>query len=695
MKRTVKYNNFLLALTIICLVITSACTSKLDKMVTSGEMRVKEKWVKEHLLVDDPQLPFSFLYDGKATSELLKTWQKKTETTKLDNKRTQYTRFWTEIKTGLEVRCVALEYADFPLIEWTVYLKNTGINNTANLKNIQGLETVFKRNDEGEFILHYNTGDLCREYSYEPHRKQLDPGTVVRIAPIAGRSTSGSFPYSNIEMAAGGVILAVGWPGQWACSFTRDDNNELLIKAGQELTNLYLKPNEEIRTPLIVLMFWKGDDTIRANNLWRRWYMAHNIPKINGKPPDPIAQIQLCRSFNDGADVMQEQADIYDKAGIDIDVYWRDAGWYPCDMKWSKTGTWEVDAKRFPNGFKPVSDWIHSHGKKLIVWFEPERVSPGSQWYQEFPEWILKINPQDTVFRREPDPMQQIWVDNEANRNQINSGDALFNLGDEKARIFLTDYISNFITEQGIDYYRQDFNISPLKFWKNADLPDRQGMVENKYIVGLLRFWDELRARHPNILIDECSSGGRRNDLETMRRAVPLLRSDYQWHNTWEGQQAQTYGISSWLPYYGSGVNSVDKYQVRSFYMPSFGFGNNQDMKKVKFFYDECRKVAPMMLGDYYPLTPYTLQLDKWIAWQFDRPEQGEGMIQAFRRINCDSKIMTFRLSGLNPAARYEVTNFDLENSTKISGRELIERGVTIEINDKPGAAVITYKVLK
>ena len=74
------------------------------------------------------------------------------------------------------------------------------------------------------------------------------------------------------------MIVVVGWPGQWAATFTRDKENRLRIRAGQELTHFKLLPGEEVRTPLIVLQFWKGD-WIRAQNVWRRWMMAHNMPK--------------------------------------------------------------------------------------------------------------------------------------------------------------------------------------------------------------------------------------------------------------------------------------------------------------------------------------------------------------------------------------------------------------------------------
>ena len=181
--------------------------------------------------------------------------------------------------------------------------------------------------------------------------------------------------------------------------------------------------------------------------------------------------------------------------------------------------------------------------------------------------------------------------------------------------------------------------------WRKNDAEDRQGITENLYVQGHLAFWDELRRHNPGLRIDSCASGGRRNDLETMRRAVPLLRSD--WSVTAfadaplqrEGNQGQTYGLSAWLPWQGAGVPFfLDRYSVRSYYLPGFGMVQNEigasesKHADVKRGYNECRQVAPLMLGDYYPLTPYSLDTNQWIAWQFQRPDLCAGVVQAFRR---------------------------------------------------------------
>ena len=88
---------------------------------------------------------FSFTYDGKPSAELLKTWELKQSSQKLDDKRTQYTLVWTDPTTRLELRCVGVEYLDFPTVEWTLYFKNTGDKDTPILADIQALDANFTR----------------------------------------------------------------------------------------------------------------------------------------------------------------------------------------------------------------------------------------------------------------------------------------------------------------------------------------------------------------------------------------------------------------------------------------------------------------------------------------------------------------------------------------------------------------------
>ena len=62
-------------------------------------------------------------------------------------------------------------------------------------------------------------------------------------------------------------------------------------------------------------------------------------------------------------------------------------------------------------------------------------------------------------------------------------------------------------------------------------------MTEIEYVMGLYRMWDEIMERFPYIFIDNCASGGRRIDLETNMRSIPMWRSDYNDNNVMRGDQ--------------------------------------------------------------------------------------------------------------------------------------------------------------
>ncbi|HGJ67231.1 TPA: alpha-galactosidase, partial [bacterium] len=483
-----------------------------------------------------------------------------------------------------------------------------------------------------------------------------------RIITSGGRSSNSDFPYFNIEASGKGYIVVIGWAGQWSANFTRDNANGLQVRAGQELTHFKLHAGEEVRTPLIVVQFWKGE-RIRSQNIWRQWMLKHNLPN------PPSHQLAACSSHQYAEMIHANEenqimfVDRYLAEGIKLDYWWMDAGWYVNETGWPNTGTWEIDTKRFPRGLKAINDHAHSKGVKIIVWFEPERVTPGTWLYENHPEWLL--------------------------------GMTLLNLGNPEAKEWLINHVDKMINEQGIDLYRSDYNIDPLGFWRNNDAEDRQGITEIRYVEGFLAYWDELRRRHPGMLIDTCASGGRRNDLETLRRSVPLLRSDYIFEPV--GQQCHTYGIAQWIPFYGTGVIHTDSYTYRSNMCPHttacWDMRNKDlDYDSIRRLYGQWREIGKYYTGDFYPLTPYSLENDVWMAWQFNRSDINEGMVQVFRRADSFYESAKFKLHGLDPDANYTIINFDSPDKISMGGKDLMEKGLLVSIADQPGAVVIVYK---
>ena len=273
----------------------------------------------------------------------------------------------------------------------------------------------------------------------------------------------------------------------------------------------------------------------------------------------------------------------------------------------------------------------------------------------------------------------------------------MLNLGNPQALKWAIDYFDRFISDQGVDVFRIDGD-PPLPVWRSQDTEDRQGITEIRHIEGLLKFWDELQQRHPNLMHDICGGGGGRNELEALRRAVPLWRSDYAYETT--GMQNMTYGMSLWIPFFGTGVNALDAYTFRSQMAPAISCV--WDLRRQDLDYDfmrrmtnQWRKVADNYYGDFYPLTAYRVENDGWMAWQVDRPETGTGMIQAFRRPKSDVVTMRFLLQGLDSKVRYAVTNLDQTDTMEITGQELMEKGLLISLEERPDSALIVYHPLQ
>ncbi len=621
---------------------------------------------------------FSFKFDGRPSSELLPAWKSERSDRDLDNARRESVTTYTDPRSKLLVRIVSVSYKENHSFEWTLYLKNTNNVDTPIIEDVCPLDMTFDLPAEKPLALHHNTGSPCTPTDYAPQVTDLKPLDSKVITTSGGRPTNSDFPYFNLFRPSGddsgkgpgGKIFVIGWPGQWRAKFSRDAKGAYRVQGGQELTHFKLHPGEEVRTPLCYFLGYRGD-WIDGQNKFRRWMIDFNVPRVDGKLPSP--EITPCSSHQFAEMVKTDTKaqilfiDRYLEEKIPIDYWWMDAGWYILpNGDWPNTGTWEVDAKRFPRGLREISDHAHAKGVKTIVWFEPERVTPNTELYKHA-DWLLGKDGEQK----------------------------LLDMGNPKARQWITDHISKLITEQGVDLYRQDYNIDPLDFWRKNDAPDRQGITEIKYVEGYLAYFDELLKRHPGLRIDTCASGGRRNDLETLRRATPLLRSDYILEPL--GQQQHTFGLSLWIPYYGTGINSSDAYIFQSQMCPHLT--PVFDVRKKDLDYNAIRKliaqwqsVAPLYYADFYPLTPYSASSSEWLAWQFNDPKKKEGFVQAFRRPECGQEKYSLKLRALDPSQTYKLHELTSDRSWEQSGQALAEEGIHLTLPGKPSAALIQYQ---
>jgi alpha-galactosidase len=652
---------------------------KTATMSTKPEDMAKSQVLADRFIKEPSRIPISFNYNGERFEGIPQEWTPVSYRRIIDANIVETVYEGFDQTTSLQLRVECTEYKDYPVIEWVAWFTNIGDEATPILSEILAMDAPLSGKNP---ILNHYKGDFDSVEGYEPFQVKLKEGETKSLAPNGGRSCKVEFPYYRILCEDCGYTIAVGWPGQWATSFTGLKDG-IDVKAGQQTTSLSLFPGESVRTPKMTIMSWTGDLT-RAINLWRRWYLAHILPKPNGQPiPPHVVGVGTGEGEEFTGATTENQLQFierYKQKGLAFDLWWIDAGWYTCynenhERRWWETGTWIPDPERFPNGMKPIGDRLKKENAKFLLWFEPERVRPGSELDKEHPEWLLKSDEENH----------------------------LLNLGNPQCRQWITDRVCKIIQDGGIDVYRQDHNFPGLPRWKANDAVDRQGINENLHVQGYLQFWDDLLERNPGLWIDSCGGGGGRNDLETMRRSVPLHYTDHGYgdHAT---KLAFHRSLFEWIPYFKECTlswdiggqnrwdNQVDSFSFHCAMVPMIFTSidinrEDYDFTLVQKMLAVWRRVADLILhGDYYEHTPFHITTEKWVALQFDCPESGTGFIQGIRLQKCVEETLTIHPCAIDADAMYRFENPETGERKEIAGVELAKNGFTFALPQRSGA---------
>lgn len=650
----------------------------------------KEKVISfyDNLIANLAAFPISFTYNKQLYTGINKEF--KTEVKKSPTNGDKETAVITALhETGLQIKIITALYRDYGAAEWTVYFKNTAAYDSGLLENITAADITLEGTNP---VLHGILGDGC-EGCYSPYDIPIKPYMSIELEVPDGKPCECNFPYFNLEIGDGGALIAIGWPGQWKSRLENNGESSRFI-AGQGEFSSILKPGETARTPLISFLFYIGRNESRAANLWRKWFIDCNMRKIDGKLFEPVVSGGTSCLYEEMAKATDknqiEAIKAYVSHGVKLDYWWMDAGWYyktgeqSLDV-WLDTGNWVVDKKRFPSEFADISDYGAKYGIKTLLWFEPEvvRLDPNLLTSEGIkPEWIL-------------------------NKALLNSGTPAWlvaDFGNSDFREWLLERVSRIIKKGKISLYRQDYGIFPLASWKADEAENRRGMTENLYVQGYLSFWDELIKRFPNMMLDSCASGGRRNDLESMRRAVPLHKTDAN-YSDFTLKQCIHYSLYKWLPYFGTPVfgggypDPNDQYAMRSAFVPWIAMGfdireDNIDYEFIKKSIAEWKRFNHLFYADYYPLTPWSKFENEWIGWEFINSDSGNGVIQLYRRERNEEAVKTIKLFGLEEDKTYSLENIGGEIDYA-SGKELMQSGYKIEIPNPRSGIVVLIKGIK
>ncbi|MCL2814982.1 MAG: alpha-galactosidase [Oscillospiraceae bacterium] len=664
----------------------------------------ESKKIYEGYISDLSTFPVSFAYDEKLyrgfDPDVFK--QISREVSREGEK--EQTVIVMETGGNLQITLLAAYYENYGAYEWTIWFENTGTKNTGVISKIKAADMCFAGDNP---VLSGILGDHQNQYRPYEHKLNENSENNVNFKSEIGKPTHIYFPYFNLEHGDGGTLIALGWGGTWEADFSVSGGNTHFTAVSTNNLRTYLKPGESIRTALMAFIRYETRDKDRATNLWRRWYINCSMPRQNAAGESLRPFSTTCISGDTG--LPNSDGSISERhftwkpslekmlsENIRPTYRWFDAGWYFDPYKktvesdwWGTVGTWELDAEKWPGGtFYESTEFSRQNGMKTLVWFEPERVThieglAANYGYKK--EWAMSDG-----------------------GNVISN-----NIGDPECLKWTAERIISMMDKNGVEMYREDNNCYPTKCWQNADAAqgeNRSGITENKAVSAHYKLWDMIidycRQNSKDTFVDSCASGGGRNDLESMRRGIPLLRSDSD-RTTTSLRLSMTTAFNKWIPFCGALTTEQvgqldpdgkrDPYIFRASYLPIFNISAQwtqdpaTDFDMIRFGINEWNSVKEYLLEDFYVLTDWKPESDKtgWTSYMFYDPEKGGGALLGFRMEECEKSTCEIRLSMLEASKTYELKDADTGLIGRFSGSEL-GLGYTLS-HDKPRSAKLIF----
>ncbi|MBP3332416.1 MAG: alpha-galactosidase [Clostridia bacterium] len=598
--------------------------------------------------------------------------------------------------------------SEFGEYEYTIYFENVGDSASDVISDLYCLDKAFNgENGALRGIL----GD--HENFYKGYEKDLSAEEVY-FKSENGRATHIVFPYFDLVHGDGGSLIALGWAGTWDAKFLSDGKSVSLRARSCLNLSTVLLPGEIIRSALVVIIPYLGRDQFNATNLWREWFMKYNLPKANLKGEDlkPFTTVFWANDTglpnSDGS--ISERSFTWRptfkkmlEKNIHPDFRWFDAGWYfdPSGNTvesdwWGTIGTWDLDTVKWPDGsFRESVDACHEVGIKTFVWFEPERVTHVEDLAKNYgynPEWGITTGNVTTN-----------------------------NIGDDECLEWTFGRISKMLGENNVDLFREDNNSNPAGSWALIDerenqkhaLP-RNGIGENKAICGHYKLWDKILTfcgeNGKCTFLDSCASGGGRNDIESMRRGIPFMRSDFD-RTSSAMRLSQTSSFCKWVPFHGSSTKETvhqleaeagrgtSPYVWRASFLPVMNYGlqfvQNPDIDYELFHknLNEWHDIKHLLTKDLYVLTPWHHHEDKsaWTVLAYDDSEIGESILLGFRMEDSADDSFVAKLPFANEGSKYVLTNVDTLEEIELDA-DALRSGITLKLNEPKSSVLIKIK---
>lgn len=321
-----------------------------------------------------------------------------------------------------------------------------------------------------------------------------------------GRTSHDSFPGILVgaetarEQSGACFAFHLGWSGNHRVRLDRLSDGRAFVHMGELFFpgELSLAPGAKYRTPCLYAGYSGNGYSALSRQFHRHLTRSLMDDRIARKPRPIHYNTWEAVYFDHDHDTLFRLADKAAEVGAERFIL--DDGWFGARRNdKAGLGDWWVSEDVYPDGLGPLIDYVTKLGMEFGLWFEPEMVNPDSDLFRQHPDWILQAEGVEQV------PFRQQYV---------------LDLSRREVSDYLFDHMHKLLSAHAISYVKWDMN-------RDVHHPGSQGRPAiHKQTQALYALIDRLRAAHPDLEIESCSSGGARCDYEILRRTDRIWTSD-------------------------------------------------------------------------------------------------------------------------------------------------------------------------
>lgn len=460
------------------------------------------------------------------------------------------------------------------------------------------------------------------------------------------------------------------YSGNFIAETERTQNNQVRMLMGIHPYHFgwNLKAGETFQAPEVVLVYSDEGIGKMTRNL-HDFYRSHLIrsPYKDKKRPILINNWEATY-FDFDTEKLLSIAREAKKQGIEMLVM--DDGWFGTrNNPDSSLGDWIVNEEKLKGGLKKLVDQVNEIGLSFGIWFEPEMISPDSDLYRAHPDWAIQLS------GRKPTQARQQYV---------------LDLSRKEIRDYVYESVANILRCANIAYVKWDMNRQLCDLGSSFLSDDSQDELLHRYVLGVYELQERITTEFPQLLLENCCSGGGRFDPGMLYYSPQIWCSDdtdaIERLHIQEGT-ALLYPLSTMGAHVSDCPNHMTyrtvPFETRGHVALSGTFGYELDVTKIS---KEDRALIPEQIklyhkyqhliqaGDYYRIASWSEDkpYDSWMVVSKDKKEALVTYVQVRARLI--SKSNTIFLKGIHPDKKYKLE----DNNEIYYGEELLNCGFLI-----------------